>query len=172
MNTNLRTEAIQILDSIIDESEADEIKISALTLTGKALYELGGTNASKFNDAIESFDLILQIQTLRTRDRNEALFRKAKAYELLGQITQSLESFYEILTAPRPPLAENESPELNWHYKAGFECIRILEKRGSDQDLKAAIIIADQLSNTPGIRSNEAKTLSERLRLENFIWKD
>ncbi|RZO13352.1 MAG: hypothetical protein EVB09_10660 [Verrucomicrobiaceae bacterium] len=172
LNTNLRTEAIQILDSIIDESEADEIKISALTLKGKALYELGGTNASKFNDAIESFDLILQIQTLRTRDRNEALFRKAKAYELLGQITESLESFYEILTAPRPPLAENESPELNWHYKAGFECIRILEKRGSDQDLKAAIIIADQLSNTPGIRSNEAKTLSERLRLENFIWKD
>lgn len=172
LNTNLRTEAIQILDSIIDESKKDEIKISALTLKGKALYELGGTNASKFNDAIDSFDLILQIQTLRTRDRNEALFRKAKAYELLGQITESLESFYEILTAPRPPLAENESPELNWHYKAGFECIRILEKRGSDQDLKAAIVIADQLSNTPGIRSNEAKTLGERLRLENFIWKD
>ena len=172
LNTNLRTEAIQILDSIIEESKIDGIKISALTLKGKALYELGGTNASKFNDAIEAFNLILQFKSLQTRDRNEALFRKAKAYELLGQTTKSLESFYEILTAPRPPLAENESPELNWHYKAGFECIRILEKRGADQDLKAAIIIADQLSNTPGIRSNEAKTLGERLRLENFIWKD
>ena len=172
LNTNLRDEAIQILDSIIEESKIDSIRISALTLKGKALYEQGGTNASKLNEAIEAFDQILGIKSLRTRDRNEALFRKAKAYELLGQTTQSLESFYEILTAPRPPLAENESPELNWHYKAGFECIRILENRGADQDLKAAIIIADQLSNTPGIRSNEAKTLGERLRLENFIWKD
>ena len=172
LNTNLRDEAIQILDSIIEESAIDAISVSALTLKGKALYEQGGTNASKLNEAVEAFDQILKLKSLRTRDRNEALFRKAKAYELLGQTTQSLESFYEILTAPRRPLAENESPELNWHYKAGFECIRILENRGADQDLKAAIIIADQLSNTPGIRSNEAKTLGERLRLENFIWKD
>ena len=172
LNNNLRNEAIQILNSIIEESKAEEIKISALTLKGKALYEQGGANASKLNDAVVAFDQILELKTLRTRDRNEALFRKAKAYELLGQITEALESFYEILTAPRPPLAENELPELNWHYKAGFECIRILESRGSDQDLKAAIIIADQLSNTPGIRSNEAKNLGERLRLENFIWKD
>ena len=172
LNTNLRTEAIQILDSIIEDSKVEGIKISALTLKGKALYEQGGANASKLNDAVQVFDIILKFKFLRTRDRNEALFRKAKAYELLGQVTDSLESIYEILTAPRPPLAENESPELNWHYKAGFECIRILEQRGTDQDLKAAIIIADQLSNTPGIRSNEAKTLSERLRLENFIWKD
>jgi len=172
LNTNLRDEAIQILDSVIEESKVDAIKISALTLKGKALYEQGGTNASKLNESVATFDQILEFKSIRTRDRNEALFRKAKAYELLGQITESLESFYEILTAPRPPLAENESPELNWHYKAGFECIRILENRGADQDLKAAIIIADQLSNTPGIRSNEAKTLGERLRLENFIWKD
>ncbi len=59
-----------------------------------------------------------------------------------------------------------------WHYKAGFECIRILTTRGTPQDLRAAVIISDQLSEMNGPRSSEARAISERLKLENFIWDD
>ena len=102
----------------------------------------------------------------------EAIFRKAKSFEFIAQNTKALELYYQILTAPRPPLAINEKPEMNWHFKAGFECIRILTNRGNNQDLRAAIIIADQLANINGSRSPEAKVISERLKLENFIWDE
>ena len=141
-------------------------------LKGKALYEQGALSADKITDAINAFDMILSIDKLSTSSRNEAIFRKAKSYEFIGQDTKSLELYYQILTAPRPPLTENEKPEMNWHFKSGFECIRILTSRNNNQDLRAAIIIADQLASINGTRSPEAKVISERLKLENFIWDE
>ena len=116
--------------------------------------------------------MILEMEGLSVSSRNEAIFRKAKSFEFIAQNTKALELYYQILTAPRPPLAINEKPEMNWHFKAGFECIRILTNRGNNQDLRAAIIIADQLANINGSRSPEAKVISERLKLENFIWDE
>ena len=172
LNRNLKAEAIVSLDSLIDSKASNNIKITALMLKGKALYEQGALSADKITDAIKSFDMILSMDKLSTSSRNEAIFRKAKAFEFLGQDTKSLELYYQILTAPRPPLIENEKPEMNWHFKSGFECIRILTSRNNNQDLRAAIIIADQLSSINGTRSPEAKVISERLKLENFIWDE
>lgn len=172
LNKNLKDEAIIILNSIIESESTLKIKILALMLKGKALYEQGAKSADKITESIEVFDQILSISNLKVTDRNEAVFRKAKSYEFIAQNTKSLELYYQILTAPRPPLSQNEKPEMNWHFKAGFECIRILTKRGTPQDLRAAIIISDQLSEMKGPRSQEAKAISERLKLENFIWDD
>lgn len=172
LNKNLKDEAIIILDSIIESESSAKIKILALMLKGKALYEQGATSADKITESIKVFDQILSISNLRVTDRNEAVFRKAKSYEFIAQNTKSLELYYQILTAPRPPLSQNEQPEMNWHFKAGFECIRILTKRGTSQDLRAAIIISDQLSEMKGPRSAEAMVISERLKLENFIWDE
>ena len=172
LNRNLKAEAIVSLNSLIDSKASNNIKITALMLKGKALYEQGALSADKITDAIKSFDMILSMDKLSTSSRNEAIFRKAKAFEFLGQDTKSLELYYQILTAPRPPLIENEKPEMNWHFKSGFECIRILTSRNNNQDLRAAIIIADQLSSINGTRSPEAKVISERLKLENFIWDE
>ena len=61
---------------------------------------------------------------------------------------------------------------MNRHFKSGVECIRKLTNRNNNQDLRAAIIIADQLSSINGTRSPEAKVISERLKLENFIWDE
>ena len=172
LNENLNTEAIDSLDSLIDSKVPNTIRITALMLKGKALYEQGALSADKITDAINAFDMILSIDKLSTSSRNEAIFRKAKSYEFIGQDTKSLELYYQILTAPRPPLTENEKPEMNWHFKSGFECIRILTSRNNNQDLRAAIIIADQLASINGTRSLEAKVISERLKLENFIWDE
>ena len=113
LNKNLKTEAIDSLDSLIDSKVPNTIRITALMLKGKALYEQGALSADKITDAINAFDMILSIDKLSTSSRNEAIFRKAKSYEFLGQDTKSLELYYQILTAPRPPLTENEKPEMN-----------------------------------------------------------
>jgi len=172
LNKNHNDEAIIILDAIIKSESSTKVKTSALMLKGKSLYELGATSADKITEAIRTFDQVLSMQDLKINVRNEAIFRKAKSYEFIAQNTKSLELYYQILTAPRPPLLQNERPEMIWHYKAGFECIRILTTRGTPQDLRAAVIISDQLSEMNGPRSSEARAISERLKLENFIWDD
>ena len=172
LNKNLKDEAISHLNGLISSEASDKIKITALMLKGRALYEQGAASADKITEALKVFDMILEMEGLSVSSRNEAIFRKAKSFEFIAQNTKALELYYQILTAPRPPLAINEKPEMNWHFKAGFECIRILTNRGNNQDLRAAIIIADQLANINGSRSPEAKVISERLKLENFIWDE
>ncbi len=167
-----QAEALTLLDAILADEPAQPLRTSTLLLKGEALYVLGSSEPKRLEEALKVFDEALADPEITTASRNEILFRKGKVYEALGQVTEALASYHEVVTAPRPPLGSGEKPEFRWYYRAGFESIRILERRKRPQDIAAAIAIADNLASTPGPRTDEARKTGEQLRLENFIWEE
>lgn len=164
-------EALSILDAALVDEPDTALKSLILILKGRALYELGGKNPLQLNEAINIFAQALSLTEISTAARNETLFRKAKTHELLGEDDETLTCLHEILKSRSNPLKDDASIEFKWYYRAGFEGIRIKENAGGQQDIIAAIAIADRLARTPGPRAEEARKTGQRLRLEHFIWQ-
>ena len=85
------------------------------------------------------------------------------------RVDEALAAFEKVITGPRRPLAENEVPEYDWYYKAGFAAIRIYEER---KNWKAAISTANTLANSDGPGAQTARERAEQLETKNFIWRD
>jgi tetratricopeptide (TPR) repeat protein len=95
--------------------------------------------------------------------RNQALYKKGKALELLGRPDEALMAWYDVLG--RNTAADRE---FFWYYKAGFEAARIFE---ANKDWKSAIGIYEKMAAIEGPGTVDARDRVKRLRLENFIWK-
>lgn len=167
-----QVEALVLIDAILAEDPGEPLRSSVLLLKGEALYTLGARMPERLVDAIAVFESALSNTAITTAARNEILFRKGKAHESLKQMTEALDAYHRVVTGPRAPLSEGETPEFRWYYRAGFESIRILEARKTPEAISAAIGIADMLASFPGPRTAEARKAAEQLRLENFIWQE
>ena len=95
--------------------------------------------------------------------RNQALYKKAAALELLGRSQDALMAYYDVLGR-----STAQDREFLWYYKAGFEAARIFE---TAKDWKSAIGIYEKMAALEGPRAAEARMRVKQLRLENFIWK-
>lgn len=171
LSQGMQEEALNILDAaLLDEPDTD-LKALILILKGRALYELGGKDESRLAEAAEIFAQALALTEISTAARNETLFRKAKVHELLGEKVKTLSCLYKVINSRKNPAQDDVALEFKWYYRAGFEGIRIMETAGGQQNITAAIAIADRLAITPGPRADEARKNSQRLRLEHFIWQ-
>ena len=172
LSQGLQGEALTILEAaLVDEPEV-KLKALLMILKGRALYELGGKDTTRLDQAIRIFGDALEISDLSPAIRSEILFRKAKSHEMLGQFEETLHCLHEVMNNSANPLNDNDPKDFKWYYRAGFEAIRIKEASGGQQSIIAAIAIADRLARTPGPRSDEARKASQRLRLEHFIWDE
>jgi len=172
LSQGLQEEALTILDAALVDEPKDKLKALLMILQGRALYELGGKDATRLDQAIRIFSNALEINDLSPAIRSEILFRKAKSHEMLGQFEETLNCLHKVMNNSANPLNDNDPKDFKWYYRAGFEAIRIKEASGGQQSIIAAIAIADRLARTPGPRSDEARKASQRLRLEHFIWDE
>lgn len=165
-------EAVQLLELIIDDTSVGiDLKVSALILKGKSLA--AGRSKEKQQAALDTFDVALGIKEITTAARNETLFHRGKTLESMGDIPSALAAYHQIVSESTSEASEDQLPEYQWFYRAGFESIRILESNKAKQsDIISAIAIADTLARTRGPRADEARKAAEKMRLENFVWRD
>ena len=93
--------------------------------------------------------------------RNQALYKKASALELLGRPSEALLAYYDVLGR-----SAAEEREYLWYYKAGFEAARMFE---ANKEWKSAIGVYEKMAALEGPRSVEARSRIKQLRLEHFI---
>ena len=165
-------EALTILDAALVDEPEPRLKALILILKGRALYELGGKDDTRLTQAINVFAQALLLEDVSLAIRHEILFRKAKAHELMREFDQTLSCLHEVMKGRANTQGKDAPNEFKWYYRAGFEAIRIKESAGGQQNIIAAIAIADRLARTPGPRADEARKTGQRLRLEHFIWQE
>jgi len=147
------------------DAEAAE-KREALCGKGDIFFEVGATDPSSYQRAIEAYDQLAADKEGSIHWRNQALFKKGLCLEKKGDRAGALATFYKILEDESRPA---EHRELFWYYKAGFNAARLLEE---DSKWESAVAIYDKLVAAGGSRSEEAKARLNNIRLEHFLWTD
>jgi len=95
--------------------------------------------------------------------RNQALFKKGKALERLGDRDGAVVAYYDVLNR-----SANGGREYFWLYKAGFDAARLLEQ--SEQWVSAAGLY-EKMAAFEGPRSAEARTRLKQVRLEHYLFE-
>lgn len=157
-------EAVTIYDAILAAQPPPDAELRYAVLCGKgmSLEQLGRTDTAQLEAAIEVFDSLAALPEVTPAWRNQALYRKGRALEMLKRPEDAVTAYYDVLEK-----SAAEGKEFFWYYKAGFDAAAIFEKQS---DWKAAIGIYQKMASLDGPRAGEAKARLTQLRLERFIW--
>lgn len=156
-------EAIKLYEIILaaQPPPEPELRYAVLCAKGNSLTILGRTEPKNLEAALEVYDE-LAASDAPPAWRNQALFKKAAALELLGRGQDALMTYYDVLGR-----SAAEDREYLWYYKAGFEAARIFE---AAKEWKSAIGIYEKMAVLDGPRADEARLAAKKLRLAHFIW--
>ena len=159
------TEAVTLYDVILAAlpPAEPELRFAALGGKGDNLLILGRKDAAQTTAAIAVFEQLATQPEVTPTWRNQALYKKAKAYEQLTKSQEALAAYYDVLDK-----SAGGEREYFWYYKAGFDAARIFEQQ---QQWKSAIGIYDKMTKLAGPRTIEAQERVKRIRLEHFIWE-
>lgn len=159
-------DALVLYDEVLKSNAEASEKREALCGKGDIFFEMGGSDPSSYRRAIEIYDQLASDKKEPSHWRNQALFKKGLCLEKTNDSAGALETFYKILEdEARPDLRR----EFFWYYKAGFNAARLLE---GDSKWESAAAIYEKLAAAGGIRSEEARTRLNQLRLKHFLWTD
>lgn len=155
--------AIALYDIILMATPGPETELRHAALCGKAdnLLALGTKEPGQIDAAIAIYDE-LGGPDVPAAWRNQALYKKAKAFEQQSRMKEALGAYYDVLNQ-----ADSDGREYFWLYKAGFEAARIFE---TQEQWKSAIGIYEKMAKIDGPGSAEARQMAKKLRLERFIW--
>lgn len=157
-------EAIIVYNAVLKAAPEPEVQFAALGGKADALFSLGAKDPAALRSAIAVYDELAGQPKVPARWRNQALYKKAKSLEKLGENDTALEALNSVLEIQ--PEADTES---FWRDKAGFDAARLLE---AQQQWPSAIAIYRKISAIDGPRTAEAKKRITQLRLEHFIWEE
>ena len=159
-------DALALYDEVLKSDAGAAEKREALCGKGDIFFEMGTTDPSNYQRAIESYDQLASDKDEPIHWRNQALFKKGLCLEKKSDRANALATFYKILEEDARP---DRRRELFWYYKAGFNAARLLEE---DSKWESAAAIYEKLAAAGGTRSEEAKARLTNLRLEHFLWTD
>jgi predicted Zn-dependent protease/TolA-binding protein len=159
-------DALALYDEVLKSDAGPSEKREALCGKGDIFFEMGTTDPSSYQRAIEVYDQLASDRDEPIHWRNQALFKKGLCLEKKSDRANALATFYKILEGDARP---DRRRELFWYYKAGFNAARLLEE---DSKWESAAAIYEKLAAAGGSRSEEAKARLTNLRLEHFLWTD
>jgi TolA-binding protein/thioredoxin-like negative regulator of GroEL len=159
-------DALALYDEVLKSDAGPSEKREALCGKGDIFFEMGTTDPSSYQRAIEVYDQLASDRDEPSYWRNQALFKKGLCLEKKSDRSNALATFYKILEEDARP---DRRRELFWYYKAGFNAARLLEE---DSKWESAAAIYERLAAAGGSRSDEAKARLTNLRLEHFLWTD
>jgi TolA-binding protein/predicted Zn-dependent protease len=159
-------DAFTLYDEVLKSDAGPSEKREALCGKGDIFFEMGTTDPSSYQRAIEVYDQLGSDRDEPIHWRNQALFKKGLCLEKKSDRANALATFYRILEEDARP---DRRRELFWYYKAGFNAARLLEE---DSKWESAAAIYEKLAAAGGSRSEEAKARLANLRLEHFLWMD
>ena len=156
------TEAIKLYDIILAAQPAPdpELRYASLCEKGNNLAILGRKDPTQLEAALAVYDELASSEAPAAW-RNQALYKKASALELLGRTAEALRAYYDVLGR-----SAAEEREYLWYYKAGFKAAGMFE---ANKEWRSAIGVFEKMAALEGPGSVEARSRIKQLRLEHFI---
>jgi outer membrane protein assembly factor BamD (BamD/ComL family) len=145
-----------------------EARCAALGGKGQTLLDLADADPKLYADAARTFEQLAKTPGASLPWRRQALTKRGRALEKVGDIDAALAAYHDALNA-EPSSNETPEPEWTWFYRAGSEAARLLEAKA---DWAAAVAIYRKLAAPDGPLKNEFESLLSRRQLEHFIWTE
>jgi TolA-binding protein/thioredoxin-like negative regulator of GroEL len=159
-------DALALYDEVLKSDAGLPEKHEAMCGKGDIFFEMGTTDPSNYQRAIDIYGQLAADKDEPGHWRNQALFKMGLCLEKKSERANALATFYKILEEDARP---DRRRELFWYYKAGFNAARLLEE---DSKWESAAAVYEKLAAAGGSRSEEAKARLTNLRLEHFLWTD
>lgn len=160
-----------LVESEPKSSSLRSIAMADLAFTYYAEALAKGKDGALLETASDKFAMLARDASLPETIRYEAAVRRGRCLEALEKPEVALEIYESLVlgTGGSDFAASGEDPKTTeWIYRAGFAGVEIL--RGQ-KEWKRAVALADSLSRRKHPRAMEAARLSERMRLEHWIWE-
>ncbi len=166
-----RAELTALLDRL-DETAPLRFPVMADLAYASYLEALAtGRDAGRLTEAADRFAALSGLARAPALWRYHAAVRRGKCLEALGKSPVALEIYRSIVDETR---SDGESAgdtldpeETEWVFRAGFAAIDLLN---AEKNWRAAIEVADALSEKSSPRAIEATRLAEKLRLKHWVW--
>jgi tetratricopeptide (TPR) repeat protein len=164
-------EAISVLEGILqsDPPPPQELRWESLVARAQILLKKGNEDDVAMSDAQLSLRGIVDGAEAAGDEEwyHRASYLLMQAYEVDEAPSEAIAVGYDAVVAGGE--AAPSAPALFWLYRSGFQTVTLLS---AAEKWDAAAKIADRLAKIPGNRAEEAFQLSEKIRLEHFIWDD
>lgn len=159
-----KTDAIAVLDRLLESQPDPELKAMALIEKGDTLFSQGVESPENYKQAIATWQILASDPAVTPAWRNQALTKMGAAYEKLGDSGAALNCYYNVFSSE-----QKGEPEYFWFYKAGFDAGHLLESQNLWNE---AIAVYEKIGASEGPRAEEARNRVNKLRLENFLWEN
>ena len=157
-------DALVLYDSILEGDLVQDVRMEALLGKAETLFNLG--SPEELTQSVALFSQVADEPEVASYWRSQALWKKGRSLEKLGDPGNALLAYYEVLETPADTRA---APEFFWSFKCGFDAGRLLEEQ---RKWESAVALYAKLSAMPGPRAEEAAHREERLRLRHFLWTE
>jgi len=162
-------EALALLEVLSGSVWDREIRKQAMVEKVEALLVLAGSDPALFETA-EGAARFLREEFPEPATQLRAAYLICTIRERVGDIDGAIQIGYEAMAIDDRDLLEMTDPaSLNWLYRVGFTCYRLLESQGRHE---AAVSVLERMGRTRGSRSEDAREKAEKLRLKHFLWED
>jgi tetratricopeptide (TPR) repeat protein len=164
----LNLEAVNALDDLLEDKTLGETqRRSVLFEKAELLISLGAEEPERLKQAEELLrPLVKGGKTYEWRARASVLL--ASVYQAAKRSAEALDAAYDaVLSLPADPTEPPSLAEHQWHGRAGFMALDLLEK---NQQWEAAAKLAEKIATAKGPRAQEAAERANRIRLEHFLW--
>lgn len=189
-------DALTIFDSLLQSVDDGPLYAEALLRRGHCLFAMAQNDPAQYELAASIYGQLIDSGQADAAQRNEAGFRRAKAFEKLGRAGEALALYLEVAqngltsesmtadaetpTVEEDEAAVSETPELTdipeiageteilWRTKAGLEAGRLLQAR---EDWRGALRVYRQLEALGGPGASQLKALINRIRREQYLFE-
>lgn len=173
-------EALTIFDSLLKTTDDGPLFAEALLRRGHCLFAMAERDPARYELAASAYGQLLDSGEGDAAQRNEAGFRRARAFEKLGRPQEALALYLEVAEngmvpgvdgvgeeSPEP-LVRLDETEILWRTKAGLEAGRLLQAR---EDWRGALRLYRQLEALGGPGAPQLKALINRIRRDQYLYE-
>ena len=160
-------EALKVLDGLLAEKEIPPgIRREASLAKGETVLQSKADDPVKLEEATRLLKEVLLEEGIGRAETCRVSYLLARLQESAGDREAALATCYEALGSDLPK--DLDPPGYHHYFRTGFHLVSLL---GKAERWEAAVAVAERMAQVGGDRSEEARILAERLRLEHFIWE-
>ncbi|NLB56460.1 MAG: tetratricopeptide repeat protein, partial [Lentisphaerae bacterium] len=158
--------AILVLDEIINETPSSYLVDKAWLRKGDNQYTLGVQDTKRYDEAINSFQIILTKASASPDDKLQALYKVGKCEEKLGHTDKALERYMSVVYDYFTNLEKGIKQDHYWFSRAAFDAAKIKEL---EKNWRQAVRIYEIIINANVPASRAAQDHVNKIR-KQYWW--
>lgn len=164
------SEAILLLDELLTRPGGERLHAVAWLRKGDCQFTLGGENAQRYSESIESYRNALEQPSLSPELRLQAYYKIGRSLERIGEVDTAFQTYYEQVVvryfSEREKGVWHDDGSRIWFTRAAFNAADIMAAR---KEWRKEVGVLERVARADVAGAEEARERIRRRRAE-FWW--